>query len=206
MSYNLDTQAAAKADNIFSKIEQKGKYLGTITRAEQTISDKGTKGIDFSFKSNTGETADYLTLWTHKEDGTALPGYNALMAIMTCLRLRSISPSDGEIEKWDNDQQKRVKTSATLFKDLMNKPIGFILYMEEYPKKAGGTGWKPVIYSVFDEHGFTASEILSKAVKAETLDKMLTVLKDKPMRKSEHAAHAEEQRPANNPFDDDIPF
>jgi len=92
-------------------------------------------------------------------------GYNTLMAIMTCLRVKTLTAENGEIEKYDDAQKKRIKVVAPIFKELMGKPVGLLLSMEEYPKTAGGTGWKPVISAVFDKDEFTATEILSKAMK-----------------------------------------
>lgn len=213
MDYTLDTKAANQADVIFSKIESKGKYLGTLTRAEAVTSDKGTKGVDLSFKADSGETADYLTLWTHNNEGKQLMGFNTLMAIMTCLRVKSLSAETGEVEKYDQDQQKRVKVSVPLFKDLMNKPVGLLLRMEEYAKNAGGTGWKPVIAAAFDKDGFTASEILNKSTQATTLAKMESALRDKPLKSAASPSHS--TAPASSApsggasfadFDDDIPF
>lgn len=54
MDYQLDPNAAKQADVIFSKIEQKGKYIGVITRAEKVTSKKGTGGVDISFRAETG--------------------------------------------------------------------------------------------------------------------------------------------------------
>lgn len=209
MDYQLDTKAANQADTIFLKIESKGRYLGSITRAEAVTSKKGTKGIDLSFKADSGETADYLTLWTHNAEGKQLMGFNTLMAIMTCLRVKSLNAEDGEVEKYDQDQQKRVKQIVLLFKDLMNKPVGLLLAMEEYPKNAGGTGWKPVISAAFDKDGFTASEILSKAKEATTLDKMEAALRDKPLKASAASPRVESENPGagfDDPFSDDAPF
>lgn len=211
MDYQLDTKAANAADVIFSKIEQAGKYLGTITRAESVTSKKGTKGVDLSFKANSGETADYLTLWTHNTEGKQLMGFNTLMAIMTCLRVKGLSAEDGEIEKYDQDQQKRVKVKVPLFKELMNKPVGLLMHMEEYPKNSGGTAWKPVISAAFDKDEFTASEILSQSKKPETLAKMVQALRDKPLKAASGASQrVDSENPAQglgDNFDpDQIPF
>lgn len=211
--YALDTNAAKQADNFFSKIEQKGKYMGTFTRAEKITSEKGTKGVDFSFKANDGSSADYLTLWTHNKDGKQLQGFNVLMAIMTCLRVRELTAEDGEAEKYDRDQQKRVKVRVPLFKDLMGKPIGLLIHMEEYEKTKGGTAWKPAISAPFDKDEFTASEILNKAKQPETLAKMVQALRDRPLKAGGSPAASAQPAAGNydgagsfNDFDDDIPF
>ena len=194
--YTLNTEAAKQADNLFSKIEEKGAYLGVLTRAEKTVSRKGTKGVDFSFKADSGATADYLTIWTHKETGEQLQGFNILMAIMTCLKVRDLTATDGEVEKYDSTTQKREKVVVPLFKELMGKPVGLLLHMEQYEKTAGGTAWKPAISAPYAADGFTASEILSKAKEATTLDKMAHALRDRPLK----------NQPATKPANDDYGF
>ena len=210
--YTLNTEAAKQADNMFSKIEEKGAYLGVITRAEPVTSKKGTKGVDFSFKAENGATADYLTIWTTNNEGKQLPGYNALMAIMTCLKVRDLTASNGEVEKYNNDTQKREKVVVPLFKDLMNKPVGLLLHMEQYEKSAGGTAWKPAISAPYAADGFTASEILNKAKEATTMEKMLSALRDRPLKTqpSQPSDNGYERMPSNDGFDplngDDFPF
>lgn len=205
MNYTLDTSAAKKADVIFSKIDTKGKYMGVLTRAEKVESIKGTIGVDLSFKADGGESADYLTLWTHNKDGKQLMGFNTLMAIMTCLRVRELKAQDGEVEKYDSTQQKRVKVTVPLFHDLMNKPIGLLIHMEEYAKTAGGTAWKPVIAAAFDKDEFTASEILNKSVQPDALPKMVQALRDRPLKGAAPAAAAI-QPSGFDEMPDDIPW
>jgi len=210
MDYKLDTNAAKQADQLFARIEEKGKYMGVITRAESIQSKKGTTGVGISFKTYTGATADYLDFWTINADGKQLAGYNLLMAIMTCLRVKGLKATTGEIEKYDRDLQARTKVQADLFKELMGKPIGFLIHMEEYAKTEGGTAWKPVISAPFDHAGFTASEILAQAQKPETLEKMFFALRDRPLKPSASTA-PQQSGPVNTggSFDDlesDIPF
>ena len=208
MDYQLDTKAAKQADQLFARIEEKGKYMGIITRAESIQSKKGTKGVGISFKTDTGATADYLDFWTINADGKQLAGYNLLMAIMTCLRVKGLKATTGEIEKYDRDLQARTKVQADLFKELMGKPIGFLIHMEEYAKTEGGTAWKPVISAPFDPAGFTASEILAQAQKPETLEKMFFALRDRPL-KNAPSAPTQSHNSNSQSFDDlgdDLPF
>lgn len=209
MEYQLDTNAARQADVLHSRIEEKGQYLGIITRAEPVTSKKGSKGVDFSFKANSGATADYLTIWTNGADGKQLQGYNLLMAIMTCLRVKGLSAELGEVEKYDRDLKKRVKTQTPVFKELMNKQIGLLIHMEQYEKTDGGTSWKPAISAPFDANGFTASEILSQAKEATTLEKMAAALRDRPLKDGHTTAQQSSSQPTGGSFDDlgdDIPF
>ena len=213
MEYTLDASAAKQADQLFSKIEQKGRYIGAITRAEQVVSKKGSKGVDLSFKTETGATADYLSIWTHNGEGKQLQGFNLLMAIMTCLRVKGLKAELGEVEKYDQDTKQRVKAQVLLFKELMNKPVGLLIHMEEYEKSAGGTAWKPAISAPFDKDGFTASEILAQAKAASTLEKMEQGLRDRPLKVGSSPAPATDYSPSSQPkkaswddLGDDIPF
>ena len=205
MDYQLDTNAAKKADVIFSKIDTKGKYMGVLTRAEQVTSQKGSVGVDLSFKAGSGESADYLTLWTHNKDGKQLMGFNTLMAIMTCLRVRELKAQDGEVEKYDSAQQKRVKVTVPLYRELMDKPLGLLIHMEEYAKTAGGTAWKPVIAAAFDKDEFTASEILNKSVQPEALPKMVMALRDRPLKNAVLSSAGASSSDVPADFDD-VPF
>lgn len=209
MNYSLDTNAAKQADNINSRIDQMGKYFGVLTRAEPVVSSKQSKGVDLSFKSDTGATADYLTLWTHNVDGKQLSGFNTLMAIMTCLRVNTLKAENGEVEKYDKQQKKRVKIVTPIFRELMNKPLGLLLHMEEYAKTAGGTAWKPMISAPFDKDEFTASEILNKAKAPEILAKMVLSLRDRPLKAGSSIPSATATTSSSGSFDDmdsDLPF
>ena len=206
MDYQLDTKAAKQADQLFARIEEKGKYMGVITRAESIQSKKGTKGVGISFKTDTGSTADYLDFWTINNEGKQLAGYNLLMAIMTCLRVKGLTATTGEIEKYDRDTQSRVKVQADLFKELMGKPIGFLIHMEEYAKTDGSTAWKPAITAPFDNAGFTASEILAQAQNPETLDKMFFALRDRPLKNTPSAPVQSKHPTSFDDLEDSIPF
>lgn len=208
MNYQLNTEAAKAADVMFARIEQRGKYLGVLTRAEPITSIKGTKGVDLSFKAQSGETADYLTIWTHNGDGKQLQGFNTLMALMTCLRVKSLNAETGEIEKYNTETKQREKVKTPLFTELMNKPVGFLLHMEEYKKRSGESGWKPSISAIFDDSEFTASEILGKKTAPELLAKMVAQLKDKPL-SNKDTGNTSPSSHADDPFDslpNDCPF
>lgn len=208
MDYQLNTNAAKAADQFSSRIDTKGRYMGVFTRAEKVESEKGTTGVEFSFKDDSGSTADYLTLWTHNADGKELHGFKILMAIMACLRVKSLTAKNGEVEKYDPAQKTKVRSIVPLFKELMGKPIGLLMFMEEYQKKDLSTNWKPSIAAPFDAAGFSAGEILSQAKTAETIGKMEAALKDRGLRPAAPAASAAPSSGGGvlGDFEDDIPF
>ena len=203
MRYDLDAEAAKKA-NASSRIEESGKYIGTFTRAEMVTSQRGTVGIEFTFESENKQTADYLTIWTVNKDNQRIYGYNILMAIMTCLKVRTLETQKATINKWDSVAKQEIPTEAVIYPDLMNKRIGVLLQMEEYKNNNGDTKEKAALFAPFEaDTELTASEILDKKVTPEKLLGMVTQLQ--PVKKLK--ASGGSSFPAGGaPFDDDIPF
>lgn len=187
--YNLNPDGA-KQVGVSSFIAEKGAYVGEFTRAEAVVSEQGTHGIELSFRSDTGQTAEYLTIWTVNSEGRETYGRKVLDAIMTALRLRSLEPSAGKVMKWNRTAGREEMTQATLYQSLMNKKIGLLMIAEEYAKTGndGGTGWKMVIVATFDaETNQTPREILEKKPAAALTD-MVEALRDKPLKKRRASA------------------
>lgn len=211
-TYNLDTKAAAAADNTISRIDTSGKYIGTLTRAEAVVSRQNTDGVEFSFRADDGQQADFLTLWTYNAKGDALPSLKTLNAIMTVCRAKTITPAQGQVEKWDAESHSRQKMAATIFPELTDKRVGLLLQREEYIKSDGSTGAKVNIFGVFDpDTELTASEILAKKTQPEVLARMVAALKDKPLnsgkpQQSATNGNAGGVSPSFGDMDDDIPF
>jgi len=208
--YNLNTSAARDADNISSFLKDSGKYKGTFTRAEALLSKKGTKGIGFTFEDESKRTTKF-DLWTLNDKGEELPSFKHVMAIMTCLRVKTMSPSKAIVDRYDYDTKKTEKVEAEVFADLMNKPIGLVLRNTEYEKmkdgaKTGETGWRLELYTVFDKNEFTASEVLDQKTTPEKLAVAIASLQDKPLKGGSSAktqANSASDVPA---FFDDIGF
>lgn len=208
--YSLDTNSARKADTSGSSIKELGKYIGDFTQAKEIIAKSGTKGIEFAFKSASGQKAN-LSIYTMSASGEKYQGYDTLMAIMTCMSLKNIAPTKANVTRYDYDQKKDVQEPGTVFADL-HKPIGVLLETEDYLKQDGSTGTRMVLKNVFraaDE--FTASEILDRKTKPELLPKMVAGLRHRPLK------GAREHIPSGYPamressggfadMDDDIPF
>ena len=205
--YTLDTTEARKADNMGGMITDIGKYIGTFTQAVDLTAKTGTKGIAFTFKTKDGQKAN-LSIYTKKHDGEKIMGYQALMAIMTCLKLRSIEQAQGKALKYDQDKKKEIEIETTVFPDLANKPIGVLLETEEYLKKDNSIGKKMVLKGVFQaETELTASEILDKKTEPKQLVRMVASLRNRTLKPDSKVSHST-SAPANgfDDMDDDIPF
>ena len=213
--YQLDTNAAREADSIGSYLTESGKYIGTFTRAEKLVSkNKGTHGIGFTFESS-GQTTRF-DVWTMDANSKHLSGFNAVNAIMACMSLRGIKPAPGQVERYNYDTQQREKVQADVFPDLVGKPIGLVLQKTEYEKMRSGqltgeTGWRLELVAPFraaDE--FTSSEILDRKTKQKKLASIVTMLKDRPLKKrpahvSAAAGNIPAVHPANDSGFDDFP-
>jgi hypothetical protein len=207
----LNTQSARNADSIGARIAETGKYVGTFTQAHEVVSKKGTKGIEFSFKDEHGQTADYLTLWTVNAEGKELRGLDQLNAIMTCLKLRDgIKSTQGGIEKFDAASGQKVTVQGSVFPDLLTKKIGLLLQLEEYQKSDGSIGSKMAIFMPFEASTeFTSSEILDRATKPVKMQKAAAFMKDKkvtPHADNSYQAAPQQQQAASAFIEDDIPF
>jgi len=214
--YNLDPNLAKKADVIGAYIQDTGKYVGTFLRAEKLVSAKaGTDGIGFAFKDDSGRECRF-DVWTRKPDGTELSGLNQINAMMGCLKVRTMKPVALNVKKWDADKGMDTLQDAPCFAELMGKRIGLLLRMEEYEKmkngaKTGETGWRVGLFAVFQaDTELMASEILASKTKPEALEKIVTMLADKPLKKGspgQRVAAANADGPPDSiPFDDDVPF
>lgn len=206
--YALDPIAAKKADQTGNRINEIGKYVGTITQAEDITAGTGTKGVALRFEAN-GQSAN-LSLYTMKENGDLIMGHQVLMAIMTCLGLRNIAPKPGTVKRWDAATKTEVTKDANVFPDLCGKPLGLLLETEGYLKTDGTEGKRMVIAGVFQaKTELTASEILDRKTTPELLPKMVARLHHRPVRGAAPAPRAAAATGGGSGFDDmddDIPF
>ena len=215
--YQLDVQAARNADTAGATIKEIGKYVGEFVQAKDVVTKKGGRGIEFIFKSQGGQKAN-LAIYTTGANGDRYQGYDALMAIMTCLQLRGIKPAPGKVTRYDFDTKKEVAEDGTVFPDL-HKPIGVLLETEDYEKKDLSIGTRMVLKNVFQPSTeLTASEILDKKTTPAALAKMVEGLRHRPLKgaRTNAAPRGDDGtggppagHPASSGFDDmgdDIPF
>ena len=207
--YNLDTTYARKSE--FSRITEKGAYTGKFTSVYEVTAKSGTKGITFHFMSDDGESCT-LSIYTEKSDGTKIFGYNMLMALMTCMQLRTLTGETGEVEMWVDGNKVPAKT--TVFQELMDKPIGLVLNTEEFETRSGESRTRMVIYGVYQAATrLIASEILDRQTVPEKLDKVIQSLNKKQTKKASSSlpptySYAAQAQATGNMHDmnDDIPW
>lgn len=186
---------AAGADRVSSAIKESGLYVGVITRAEKIVSSTGTQGLGLSFKADSGQSADYLDLYTNKADGTPLPSSKTVQAILGCLQLRGANDGQITCEKYNKASGQREKVQVPGYPELMGKRIGLLLQTElGTNSNTGADTERIVIYGVFQaDSRLTISEILARKTTPETLDKMIAsmpAVRDNRKNKSHAPAHS----------------
>jgi hypothetical protein len=207
---NESAQAARKAEQRTSFIDEKGKYVGKFTRAEDITASSGTRGIAFTFETNDGQKSNF-SIYTIKANGEKLGDYGTLMALMTVIGVKDIKPAQVVSAVWDKNANANVSKTLTQFPELLNKPVGILLAMEEYEKRDGsGTGWSARLNAVFQANTeLTAAEILDRKTSPQKLPLLVAALRDRPLKKSGAS------NPMNSPvsagggfegMDDSIPF
>jgi hypothetical protein len=207
---NETSQAARKAEQRTSFIDEKGKYIGKFTRAEDIVAASGTRGIAFTFETEDGQKSNF-SIYTIKKDGEKLGDFGTLMALMTCLGVKDIKPAQVASMVWDKDTSANVSKTLKQFPELMNKRVGILLAMEEYEKRdQSGTGWSARLNAVFQaDTELTAGEILDRKTTPVKLPLLLAALRDRPLKKSGRAASSSNAPHGDGGFDgmdDSIPF
>lgn len=209
---NFDPNTAKQADQLNNQITQSGKYIGTITRAEKLLSTKQTQGLGLSFKTDAGETADYLDLYTINASNDALPSMKTVQAILGCLGLREAEDGNVTCEKYNKDTKKREQVTVPGYPSIQGKRIGFLLQKELSTNSTNGKDVERMqIVGVFQaDTELTVTEILARKTTPETLPKMMHALMLKPVRDNRKATPQQSySAPSGDSFsgmDDDIPF
>ena len=202
--YEFNGDSARKAESTGSFIKEMGKYVGVITQAEDVTAKTGTKGIAFTFESG-GQKADF-TLYTKKENGEKVMGFDQLMSIMGCLKVRSIKPEPGTVTSYNFERREDVKRPATVFSELCGKSIGILFHTEDYANKNGELRTKLGFSGAFQAGTeLTAAEMLDSKTKPEQLAKMVAYLRHRPLNGGKTPAHTPSA--SNDGFDSDgIPW
>lgn len=216
MSLVYESAEARKTDQFATVLRESGKYTGIITRAEKLLSKNGTQGLGISFKSDDGETANYLDLYTVKANGEKLIGMGFAQAILCCTRTKEAKEGIIECDKWDNDEGRMKSVKVNGYPSLIGAKIGFVLQRELQTHHINGTDVERLrIASVFEAAtGLSSSEIIDGKTKPQKADRVARYVEMNPVvdRRKKSAAPAPQTTkvPAVAAdmagFDDDIPF
>lgn len=203
--YQLDVNAAKESEQFNSRITEIGKYVGKFIQAYHVDAKSGAKGIALEFESNDKQSAEF-TLYTYNKDGEPIFGYKQLMALMTCLKVKSLSPVGGRFTAYDMQAGERLEKNGQVFPELTGKQIGLLIETEDYEKQNGEIKTKPVIKAFFQaDTELMATEILDRKTKPEQLEKVVATLRHRPLKGSKPTKQQAAVTSIED-LDSDIPF
>ncbi len=218
-SYNLQKDKAIAGGKIGggSFIKETGGYVGKILHAKEVVATTGSVGIELAFKSDDGLEANFLTLYTYNVKGEELWGLDKVNALMTCCKVKALTPTNATIEEYDFTAKSEIKKAVILYSELTNARVGLILQKELFLKTSGEESDKVAYYSAFNADSKQTADEIMEGKAAERMEKTLATLTDKDNRKKaskgQAASHGTDNDMDYGPetggmtdFDDDIPF
>lgn len=206
--YQLDPKAAIDASKGSNRISRSGLYPGTLTAAWGGTNKNNNEFVGFVFKGDGGEQLQQ-DLYTFDATGQPLRGFGVVQALMTCVRVRTLKATRGQVTRYDFELRDEVTIMDDIYADLMGKRVGLIVQMVE-DEYQGKVTQKPDVRGWYClDTRMVAAEILNKATEARTLDGIRSWLEANPVyRKKPRAPASQPARAAASAgFDDDsIPF
>ncbi len=178
--FGFNPESAKQADS-GNRIEQAGKYVGTIKSMEFITANSGTTGFEIEFETDNKESASF-SIWTEKSDGTTLSGIHKINALLACVGVRGLTPTNQQLEKYDFDLKERVMKNCVVAPEVTGKRVGFLLQRENYKNGNGETKHQMNFFSVFHASSeLMAKEIIDRKTTPEALPKSLASLMQNPV-------------------------
>ena len=165
-----------------------GAHVGTIIEAKFVTARSGTKGVELTFESESGQKFNYLSMYYQKSDGQPVKsGMNCLNAIMFFLKISGITA--------------RQSGQDYLCPELIGKRVGLFLQKRLYTKNDGSDGFDFSIRAPFHPDTKQTVKECTGNIPALSVEKWVESYSDNDERKQSVGGVA----PANQFPDDDIP-
>ena len=218
-AFNLNTESAKQAD-AGGRIESTGKYVGVIKSMEFVTAKSGAQGFEVNFESESKEYTTF-TIWTVSKDGQPLSGTHKVNALIACCGVRSLTPTEQALEKYDFDTKQKVKRLCIVAPEMSDKRVGLLLQRENYVNSNGQPRHQMNFFASFNaESELMAKEVLERKTTPELLPKALERLlaMGDATRQSNGAQPSGYAQPQNTGYgnqpkaaqpadlDDDLPF
>lgn len=179
-SFGFNPESAKQADT-GNRIEEPGKYIGVIKHMEFVTANSGTTGFEIEFETETKQTAS-LTIYTEKADGTPLSGVHKINALLACIGVKGLTPTNRQIEKYNFESGKREMMNCVVAPEVANARIGFLLQRENYQNGKGEWKFQMNFFSCFHAQSeLMAKELLDRKTAPEALPKSLANLMSNPI-------------------------
>lgn len=183
----FDKESAQKAGG-GDFVSESGCYVGEI-QAKAITAGSGSKGIEFSLKTNEGLSANYINIYFEKANGDRINGgYNHLQSLMGLLQVGTLAMpvDDGQGNYW--------------IKELCGKQAGFALQKRLYTKASDGSdGYDFQLRAIFDANTLQTYKEKSNGEQAKKIPLLDETMKDIDERQSGGQSSAQQKH--GNDFD-----
>nr|DAM64901.1 MAG TPA: hypothetical protein [Caudoviricetes sp.] len=167
-TYNEESALAAGMSGF---INETGAYAITISEALLTTAKSGAKAIEFSGEADDGRKIQYLSVYVTKKDGTENTfGANMVHAIMGCAGVKQLT-------------QYMKSAGVYVAPEFAGKRVGLVIQKVLSKKDDGSDTYKFDIRMPFIAETRQTLQERHERKNAETVDKMISTLKDKDDRK-----------------------
>lgn len=181
----FDKQQAIQA-GAGAGITETGAYVGTLS-AHSFVKASQAAGVEFTLDSSQGK-AQFLSLYHTKKDGAVNPmGQNMIQAIMGLLKISQITGID-------NGKKDYSGNTVLDIPEFEGKEIGFILQKELTSKSDGSDSYSFDIKMAFSAKTRQTLLEAMNGKQAETVDKILSTLKDKDSRRPQQQEGYQQQK------------
>lgn len=178
--FGFNPESAKQADSS-NRIEEAGKYVGTIKSLEFVTAKSGTTGFELEFETDLKQSAS-MTIWTEKSDGTPLGGVHKINALLACLGLRGLTPTNQPLEKYNRELGAREMMNCIVAPEATGKRIGLLLQRENYQNDKNEWKFQMNFFSCFHANNeLMAKEIIDRKTTPEALAKSLMSLMASPI-------------------------
>tara|TARA_Y100000593_G_scaffold50191_1_gene94591 strand:- start:3468 stop:4094 length:627 start_codon:yes stop_codon:yes gene_type:complete len=208
MNISLNPNLAKAGSGGSSRIDSKGKYIGTIEWARVYSIPTGSTWVEFKFVSLLEQEAK-VSLCILNKDGEATYGLKKLQAMMACCKIRELTQTNMTVNIWNFDTSQMEDTEQVVYKEFCGANIGLLLYRHDKTSNSGNDFFQMELEAPFAaDTEQTAAEVLDQ-MPAKQLEKMVQTLRDKDDRTSGNASSDFYQQASgqqDNFCDDSIPF
>lgn len=178
--FGFNPESAKQADSS-TRIEEAGKYVGTIRSMEFITAKSGTTGFEIDFVADGGSSTN-ITVYTEKTDGTILSGTAKINALLACCGVQRLTPTQQQLEKYDHDAKAQVMRPCIVAPEMAGVRIGLLLQRENYLNGNGDARHVMNFYSTFNANSeLMAKEIIDRKTSPESLPKVLMSLMANPV-------------------------
>ncbi|AUX87016.1 hypothetical protein C3F34_13905 [Acinetobacter sp. ACNIH2] len=178
--FGYNPESAKQADSS-ARIEEAGKYVGIIKHMEFITANSGTTGFEIEFETDNKESASF-SIWTEKKDGTPLGGVHKINALLACVGVRGLTPTNAPLEKYDFDAKERITKNCIIAPEITGKRVGLLLQRENYQNNSGDWKFQMNFFSCFHAQSeLMAKEIIDRKTSPEALPKSLASLMLNPI-------------------------